>query len=410
MNTITKQVVLGLTMMGAGLTSIEADTASAGLPQPVPALTVTNAATNASSPHIVFATPVYDFGKVKSGDAVKYTYIFTNTGDAVLELKDVHPTCGCTTAGEYTRKAEPGQTGTIPIQFNSGNYPAGGVIKAITVSCNDKTQPTVMLQLKGTIWKPIDLVPQYAVFNVPDDAPAASTIIRVINNTDQPITVSPPECNNPALAVTITNTQPGKEFQLTVSLVPPLTARNITGQITLKTSSTNAPVVNLPVYANVQASVLVMPKPVLLPLTPLQNQVPVSFTIQNNSANALTLSEPAINVPGVDFQIKPTQIGRVYYVTLTFPQGFELHQGQPVVFTVKTSNPKFPVIEVPIVQGPRSVVPPQAGASTLLPPGSLLPPGQRTLKVPAIPRPPPRPTPVPTAPPPPAAPAQGDDK
>lgn len=34
--------------------------------------------TPGSGPKIVFATPVYDFGKVRSGEVVKYTYVFTN--------------------------------------------------------------------------------------------------------------------------------------------------------------------------------------------------------------------------------------------------------------------------------------------------------------------------------------------
>src|ERR1035437_1003195 len=84
------------------------------------------AATNVIGPKIQFETMVHDFGRAKSGDQVKYTYIFTNVGDQVLELSGVQA-CGCITA-DFTRKVEPGQTGTVPIGFNSANY-AGPVIK-----------------------------------------------------------------------------------------------------------------------------------------------------------------------------------------------------------------------------------------------------------------------------------------
>ena len=80
------------------------------------------AATTATGPKISFAAPQYDFGKAKAGEPVKHTYIFTNTGDAMLIVSNVQPSCGCTTAGEWSRETAAGQTGSIPVQFNSANY------------------------------------------------------------------------------------------------------------------------------------------------------------------------------------------------------------------------------------------------------------------------------------------------
>src|SRR5262245_35838774 len=123
------------------------------------------AAVTAIGPKIAFETPLYDFGKVKSGEMIKHTFVFTNTGDELLILTNVQPSCGCTTAGEWSRQVEPGKTGSIPIQFNSGSY-GGAVHKTVTVASNDKGQPTLVLNLKGTIWKPVDVNPQYAVLQV----------------------------------------------------------------------------------------------------------------------------------------------------------------------------------------------------------------------------------------------------
>ncbi len=71
-----------------------------------------------SGPKIVFATPVYDFGQIKGGEAVKYTFVFTNAGDRLLEVSGVQPSCGCTTAGEWTRQVEPGKTGTLSFTYS----------------------------------------------------------------------------------------------------------------------------------------------------------------------------------------------------------------------------------------------------------------------------------------------------
>src|SRR5206468_6603052 len=60
-----------------------------------------------AGPKIQFAEIVYDFGKVSSGEVVKHTFVFTNIGTAKLEIKDVRPGCGCTTAGTWDKEVEP---------------------------------------------------------------------------------------------------------------------------------------------------------------------------------------------------------------------------------------------------------------------------------------------------------------
>jgi len=320
-------------------------------------------ATNTPAPHIEFNTNIYEFGRVKAGDPVKYTYYFTNTGSALLEVTDVRPSCGCTTAGEWTKKVEPGSAGTIPIQFNSANY-SGQVFKTITVSSNDKQKPSTVLQLKGTVWKPIELSPAYTVLNIPPDAPSASTVVRIINNMDQPLEVFSPELSNHSFEAELKTNQPGKEFALTIKSVPPLNSGNTQGKVTLKTSATNSPVLDVPFWANVQPALMVIPQQITLPQAPLATKSTPSVTIQNNSTNAVTLSEPEINIPGVDVQLKEVQTGRVFSAQLTFPQGFEIPQGQQVFFTAKSTNPKFPLVKVPVTQLPHPAavqqpVPPQ---------------------------------------------------
>ena len=80
----------------------------------------TGAPPGAAGPKIQFADIVYDFGKVNSGAPVKHTFVFTNIGTATLQILDVHPGCGCTTAGTWDKQVEPGKTGSIPLEFKIG--------------------------------------------------------------------------------------------------------------------------------------------------------------------------------------------------------------------------------------------------------------------------------------------------
>jgi len=321
----------------------------------------------AEGPKIQFATPVYDFGKVKSGEPVKYTFIFTNGGDELLILTNVQPSCGCTTAGEWSRQVEPGKTGSIPVSFNSANY-NGQVMKTVTVTSNDKSQPSVGLQLKGTVWKPIEVNPQFAALNVPAESKEpAKTEVKIVNNMSEVLEVWAPESNNKAFTAEVKTNTAGKEFVVTISTVPPLEAGNIQATITLKTSSTNMPVVNITAWANVQAVVIVNPPQITLPAGPLAAKQTTAVTIQNNGTNALKLTDAAVDAKGVDVQIAESAPGKLFTATLTFPEGFEAPQGTPVAFTVKSSHPRYPVIKVPIMQMPRPVLPPTSPHAAVTP-------------------------------------------
>src|SRR2546425_1047371 len=343
-------------------------------PPPAPPAAVP-AATNAG-PKIQFQTPVYDFGKIKSGEPVKYTFIFTNTGDAVLILANVQPSCGCTTAGEWSHQVEPGKTGTIPVQFNSANY-GGQVLKTVTVTSNDKGQPSFGLQVKGTVWKPIDVQPTFAVINIPPDTQTnMTTKVHIVNNMEELITLSAPESNNKSFTAELKTNTVGKDFEVVITASPPFEQPNLQGQITLKTSSTNAPVLSVTAWANVQQAVVVSPPQVMLAAGPLANKQTVSIMIQNNSANAMQLSEPKVDTQGVEVALAEPNPGRSFTATLNFPQGFELAQGAKAEFSVKSDNPRFPLIKAPVPQMAKPVaipVAPQPAGIIPLSPGRTLP-------------------------------------
>jgi hypothetical protein len=117
----------------------------------------------------------------------------------------------------------------------------------------------------------------------------------------------------------------------------------------------------------VQPPIMVMPAYITVQAGPLVNAVTNSVTIQNNSTNAVQLSEPVVNVTGVEAQIKETQPGKSFIAMLAFPQGFEIPRGLHVELSVKSSNPRYPIIKVPVMQLPRPYRPPAAAVPVALP-------------------------------------------
>lgn len=341
-----------------------------------------------AGPRVQFAELAHDFGQIAVGAVAKHDFVFTNVGTATLEITEVKPGCGCTTAGTWDKRVEPGQTGRIPLQFNSTGF-SGSVSKGATVTCNDPTQSNIYLTIKGTIWRPIELTPASAYFNISEEAATnEARVIRIVNNLEAPLTLSEPECTNSAFRTELKPIIPGKEFELRVSVQPPFDVPRPQATITLKTSATNMPLLTIPAYAYVQPAVTVIPSQVTLPPGPLTAAMQPAVTIRNTGTNNLTLSDASINLEGASVSLKEIQPGRVFALSVSVPAGTQLQNAERVVATVKSNHPRFPVIQVPVLQSHRPV------ATTATP--RVLPTAQRRLPTlqppPLLARPPEPPT------------------
>lgn len=301
-------------------------------------------------PRIKFATPNLDLGKVSAGQTVKAEFVFTNVGQQTLEITDVRPGCGCTTASNYDRRVEPGNSGVVAVLFNSANF-SGQVHKAVSVSCNDPTQPTVGLQFGANIWKPIDVIPTFAMFNPVLGAPTGEVkVVRIVNNQPEPIKLGPPVCTNQSFKTELKEIREGKEYELHVQTAPSLNLGTIMATITVPTSSSNLPLISITAYAIVQPVVTVAPSQIILPANVAISGTRQMLTVRNNGSLPLEVSEAAVNVPGVQVQVLPSVPGRLFTITLNFPTNFAVSLAQRMEVTVKTTHPQAPELKVPIIQ------------------------------------------------------------
>ena len=71
------------------------------------------------APKITFDKPKFECGEVWSGDKIEHTFDVRNTGEGILKISSVKPSCGCTVAPNYSREIAPGATGQISILINT---------------------------------------------------------------------------------------------------------------------------------------------------------------------------------------------------------------------------------------------------------------------------------------------------
>jgi hypothetical protein len=327
-------------MVGALAIARAADETSITPPAPAPA----------PVPAIRFDAPTHDFGRVVVGTVLHHTFTFTNTGAAPLHISDVRSSCGCTTSGAWTKQVAPGMAGSIPIEFHTVSF-TGPVTKSIDVESDDPAQPSVVLTVTADVWRPILIQPPSAVVRVILDSPTnPPAVVRITSNEEGPLELSEPVSDHPSLVAKLTEVEPGESFDLSVTAVPPIGRGNVFAKITMKTSSAAMPTISVPAYIVAHPAVVVSPQQIRLPAGILKTNVVRDVSIRCLATSELVISEPEINVAGVTGQVTELQRGRLYSLRLVFPEGLELDGKREAAVTLKSNQPQFATIKIPITQ------------------------------------------------------------
>lgn len=97
-----------------------------------------NGSTNQVDPNatsIAFEKTIHDFGNLKEGASVSYTFKFKNTGNKPLLISNAKGSCGCTVPSWPREAIAPGDSGEIKVTFNSrGKH--GKQHKSVTLTAN----------------------------------------------------------------------------------------------------------------------------------------------------------------------------------------------------------------------------------------------------------------------------------
>jgi hypothetical protein len=116
----------------------------------IASLLILFASAQQKEPFLVFDSESFDFGKIQEeGGQATHKYIFTNTGSLPLVIKEVKPSCGCTTPDWTREPIMPGNKGFVAAIYNPAGRP-GPFTKTVTVTSNATNNP-VTLKFTGTV-------------------------------------------------------------------------------------------------------------------------------------------------------------------------------------------------------------------------------------------------------------------
>lgn len=301
-------------------------------------------------PAAEFETPVYDFNEARAGTEVKFDYKFKNTGTGPLEILRVKPGCGCTTAGDYTKIVQPGESGVIPIKLKPGTH-AGPVHKAISVTTNiPGAGQTITLEIKGTVWAPVQVTPRSAAFGrlTPDRiTPDMTRKLTLVNNLETPMKPGKIEVTNDAFQAKLNTVEEGKKYELVVSLTDKVGPGNNSTRINVETGLDDPKSVDVQAYVFMSPPVDVTPNKLVIP-KPRPTELVRTFYIRSNTANLLEISDLKCTSDKLKLHIEDIRGDkRTYRLTVTIPPNYEPPaQGDEITF--KTDEPSLPIGHIPV--------------------------------------------------------------
>lgn len=304
-----------------------------------------------AQPKATIALRTHNFGEVWSTETLMHSFKISNTGQAPLKILQVKPACGCTVAGSYPREIAPGGVGEFPFKM-SANKLRGVFTKTIKIRTNDPANADLQLALTGKIKYLVDTEPQTAQFgNVKEDE-VAVRVVKIKNNTEEPLTLTMDETStSETFKAELSETVPGKEFDLKITAQPPYEPRLNRHNITLKTNVPDQDTLTVLCLANNPPRLEVIPDSFRVSKT--DKPQTKRIRLRNNGETPVALKEAKVeNVANGAEWVKTREIaaGKQYEITVVIPADYEPGEGVAVV--LHTDDSAKPELRIPITALP----------------------------------------------------------
>lgn len=89
-----------------------------------------------SAGKIVFVKEIHNFGTLKDGEIVSFSFVFRNMGGSPIQIVKTEVSCGCINIQYDRNDILPGESSDIEVVFNtSGEW--GNILKGVTIETSD---------------------------------------------------------------------------------------------------------------------------------------------------------------------------------------------------------------------------------------------------------------------------------
>jgi hypothetical protein len=310
----------------------------------------------AQAPKAVPVEPIKNFDIVPRGEQLQHDFLIKNEGDAVLEITDVHPACGCTVAS-FDPRIEPGKTGRVTAKVDTQDF-AGPISKSIAVFTNDKTNPKLQLVVKADVKPYISVDPGYARFNYVQGEPLRpiTQLLWTEDGKDVNVVRVKPPYNHLKVSYREAKEEErrkeakGRQWMIDVELVPNAPVGALTDYVEVETDHPKQKLVKLPISGFVRPRQHITPVDIdfgELEGAALPLQRSLHFT--NFATEGIEVAKVETGLAGVTLTAKPNEKQPGHRLMLTLTLSPEMPKGDfNTQIKIYTTDPQKPFILLPI--------------------------------------------------------------
>ena len=295
-------------------------------------------AQDAGGPRAVVPEPLWDAGHVARGGKISHDFVLRNEGSAVLHVREVQATCGCTVAS-FDETVLPGGTGTVRVELDTETF-RGPVTRDVTVLTSDPGNPSIVLTVRAEVHPAVDAVPGYFRFLHVQGA-EAPTIAQTIWSPDfpglevtdarsplpalevsfRPATAEERTADDDASAARASSAAEGRQWVVRATLASEAPTGPIEGDVVVRTNHPQQPELRIPIGGYVRPTLMATPPHVefgtFAPSEPRKGSV----VVNNHGEAAVRVLGVESDVPGLTAQVAEREKGKRFDVNLTLAAG-----------------------------------------------------------------------------------------
>lgn len=104
------------------------------------------------APDIFLLSEIWDFGEVQSGEIAEHGFVIKNTGNAVLMITSLTPSCSCTQAVMKESQILPGKEAELKVTLDTTGK-SGEYLSLVMIVSNDPDEPVKRVKVRAKIKK-----------------------------------------------------------------------------------------------------------------------------------------------------------------------------------------------------------------------------------------------------------------
>jgi hypothetical protein len=223
-------------------------------------LSVYLSAQGAEPEGVSFPESTYNFGKVKQGSNVAHGFAVKNSTTTPLTIQSVQLSLPGMRA-RFKPVITPGGEGTITLEWDTSHL-SGEMDGEGTVLFGGSPERSKTLLLKAAIQPPLEILPFPAVFLSAFHGEDNECRLRIVNNEEEPASISLAALAGKHFTASLTTIQPGRVYELVAKIPSTTTPGRYEEELSLSTDDPKLAGITVPVHLFVKPDLYANPEAV----------------------------------------------------------------------------------------------------------------------------------------------------